>query len=133
MTDDALRGGQKVSDKLREVPSNEQLKKWRQLAENTFMVSALGEYTPVEFIVLLEEVERLRAALALAGAWEVERALEVAKARLNEATNWHQYGTQHDEDGWCCKRENELRDEVMVLEAGGALGATSKPVEGRGE
>ena len=43
-------------------------------------------------------------------------ALEVAKARLDEATNWHQYETEHDEDGWCCQREKGLRDEVMALE-----------------
>jgi len=36
----------------------------------------------------------------------------VAKARLDEATNWHQFGKDHDDDGWCCKRENELRNEL---------------------
>ena len=37
---------------------------------------------------------------------------EIAKARLDEATNWHQYGAGHDDDGWCCQRETELRDEL---------------------
>ena len=54
--------------------------------------------------------------------------LEVAKARLDEATNWHQFGETHDEDGWCCKRENELRDEVHALEmAAPVLPATGQP------
>ena len=46
--------------------------------------------------------------------------LAEAKARLSEATNWHQFGEGHDEDGWCCKRETELRDEVMALEMAAA-------------
>ena len=43
----------------------ETLKMWRTLAENTTMVSALGEYTPEEVIWLIDEVERLRRELAL--------------------------------------------------------------------
>ena len=46
-----------------------------------------------------------------------ELAHQVATARLEEATNWHQYGTGHDDDSWCCKREQELRDELMALES----------------
>jgi hypothetical protein len=42
-----------------------------------------------------------------------------AAARLDEATNWHQFSPTHDEDGWCCKREQELRDEVMARALGG--------------
>jgi hypothetical protein len=34
---------------------------WRRLAENTFMVSAVGEYTPEEFLVLLDAVDELEA------------------------------------------------------------------------
>ncbi len=45
--------------------SEAQLRQWRVLAENTMMTSALGEYTPEEFIVLLDEVERLREELRL--------------------------------------------------------------------
>lgn len=61
-----------------------------------------------------EECEKaLDKALA---AVEREGVLEIAKAHLEEATNWHQYGPKHDEDGWCCQRENELRNEVMALE-----------------
>lgn len=48
---------------------------------------------------------------------DLEVELRVAKARLDEATEWHQYNTQHDDDSWCCKRESELRDDVMALEA----------------
>jgi hypothetical protein len=66
---------------------------------------------------------------AMASASEV---LNVAKARLEEATNWHQFGKEHDEEGWCCKREADLRNTVMAiqqlqeaptvdLEAGGPL------------
>ena len=50
---------------------------------------------------------------AMAGASEV---LNVAKARLEEATNWHQFGKEHDEDGWCCKREADLRNTVMAIQ-----------------
>ena len=42
-------------------PTNEQLKEWRRLADGTDMISAVGEYTPPEFTVLLDEVESLRA------------------------------------------------------------------------
>lgn len=45
-------------------PSNAQLKEWRRLVENTTMVSGLGAYRPEEFLVLLDEVDRLRAILA---------------------------------------------------------------------
>lgn len=40
------------------------LVEWRYLAENTSMVSALGEYTPTEFIELLDYVEELEAKIA---------------------------------------------------------------------
>ena len=46
----------------------------------------------------------------------IGEALVISKTRLDEAMNWHQYGTGHDDDSWCCKREQELRDEVMALE-----------------
>jgi hypothetical protein len=39
-----------------------------------------------------------------------------AKVRLEEAMNWHRFDKVHDDDSWCCKREKELRDEVMALE-----------------
>jgi hypothetical protein len=43
--------------------------------------------------------------------------IEIARARLDEATNWHhQFNDKHDDDSWCCKRENELRDEVHAIE-----------------
>ena len=51
------------------IPTKETRQEWRTLAENTEMESALGEYTPPEFIVLLDaideleiEVERLKGA-----------------------------------------------------------------------
>lgn len=37
------------------------LLEWRKLAENTTMVSALGEYTPSEFVELLDYTEALIA------------------------------------------------------------------------
>lgn len=43
------------------ILTDEVLRRWRALAETTMMVSALGEYTPEEFLILLNEVERLRA------------------------------------------------------------------------
>lgn len=47
----------------------EKLREWRDLADDTSMVSALGEYTPPEFIELLdayEELARGQAATDLA-------------------------------------------------------------------
>lgn len=44
--------------------TKEQLKKYRELAENTAMVSALGEYTPLEFIELLDYIEELEEQLS---------------------------------------------------------------------
>src|SRR6266852_8572165 len=38
-----------------------------------------------------------------------------AEARLSEATNWHRFDKEHDDDSWCCQREKELRDEVIAL------------------
>ncbi len=38
-----------------------------------------------------------------------------AEARLSEATNWHRFDKEHDDDSWCCQREKELRDEVTAL------------------
>lgn len=32
---------------------------WRVLAENTDMVSAIGEYTPEEFVILLDDIDEL--------------------------------------------------------------------------
>lgn len=49
--------------------SKEKCREWRKLAENTSMVSALGEYTPSEFLELLDAYEELlggRAATKLA-------------------------------------------------------------------
>lgn len=45
--------------------SKEQLKKYRELAENTMMISALGEYTPSEFIELLDYIEELETQLTM--------------------------------------------------------------------
>jgi hypothetical protein len=42
-------------------------------------------------------------------------AAVIVKARISEATNWHQFGDGHDSDGWCCKREEELRNELWAL------------------
>jgi hypothetical protein len=51
------------------IPTIEQLKEWRKLAEGTMMISAVGEYTPEEFTTLLDEVDRLREVnAALLGA-----------------------------------------------------------------
>jgi hypothetical protein len=42
--------------------SNEQIAEWRRL-EGMGMVSAVGEYTPDEFWLLLNEIERLRGEI----------------------------------------------------------------------
>lgn len=41
----------------------------------------------------------------------------VARARVEEASCWHQFGEGHDVDGWCCAREKELGCQLMALEA----------------
>jgi len=42
------------------------------------------------------------------------------EAQLSEAQNWHRFNKDHDDDGWCCQREEELRDEVMALDQAAA-------------
>ena len=41
------------------IPTKEQRTEWRKLAENTMMISAVGEYTPEEFTILLDAVDEL--------------------------------------------------------------------------
>ena len=41
------------------IPSKEIRAEWRKLAEETMLTSALGEYTPDEFIVLLDAIDKL--------------------------------------------------------------------------
>lgn len=62
------------------IPDSKQLREWRRLAENTEMISAVGEYTPAEFITLLDAVESLQEDNAryekalrdvLAGHWSM--------------------------------------------------------------
>lgn len=45
------------------IPSKEKRDEWRKLAENTDMISAVGEYTPNEFMELLDAVDRLETLL----------------------------------------------------------------------
>ncbi len=54
------------------IPSKAERDEWRKLANETEMISAVGEYTPEEFTILLDAVDelelqvfRLREALAL--------------------------------------------------------------------
>lgn len=49
------------------IPDKEKRKEWRQLAENTSMISAIGKYTPEEVIILIDAVD------------ELERQIETAK------------------------------------------------------
>lgn len=51
-----------------EIPEKEQRDKWRKLAEDTMMISAVGEYTPKEFTILLDAVDVLERELAEAKA-----------------------------------------------------------------
>lgn len=46
------------------IPTGQQLAEWRRLAEDTMMISAVGEYTPAEFTVLLDAVDELQVQLA---------------------------------------------------------------------
>ena len=67
-------------------------------------------------------------------ARELEAALiphltVLARARLDEASRWHQFTEGHDDDGWCCKRESELRDELMALEYAAPSGQPVAPKE----
>lgn len=52
------------------VPDKHQRKIWRQQAELTQYISALGEYTPCEFIVLLDAID------------ELERQIEELKEKI---------------------------------------------------
>ncbi len=45
------------------IPSKALWQQWRKLAENTEMISAIGEYTPPEFILLLDAIDELEARL----------------------------------------------------------------------
>lgn len=72
----------------------EQLAEWRKEFERRTMTSAIWEYCPEEFGVLLDEVDRLNAALAAAfergreeerEAWK-ELALQQALHRARETT-----------------------------------------------
>ncbi len=45
------------------IPSKRERDEWRQLADETQMVSAVGEYTPAEFTTLLDAVDALEVVL----------------------------------------------------------------------
>jgi hypothetical protein len=45
------------------IPSKCERDEWRQLADETQMVSAVGEYTPAEFTTLLDAVDALEVVL----------------------------------------------------------------------
>ena len=66
---------------------------------------------------LMNEIANLKAQQA-ERVKEAERQARLAelRARLDEASRWHQFTEGHDDDGWCCKRESELGDELMALE-----------------
>ena len=46
------------------TPTPEQRAEWRKLANKTMMISALGEYTPEEFTILLDAVDTMERELA---------------------------------------------------------------------
>jgi hypothetical protein len=54
------------------------LKEYRRLAEDTMMVSALGEYTPLEFTELLDYIDQLHAQIR-----EVKLQLDGTKRPVN--------------------------------------------------
>jgi hypothetical protein len=60
---DEMSTTQSLLDSSQAVISNEQIAKWRS-TQGQEMTSAMGEYVPEEFWILLAELERLRAALA---------------------------------------------------------------------
>lgn len=41
------------------IPAKAKRDEWRKLAMETVMISAVGEYTPEEFLVLLDAVDEL--------------------------------------------------------------------------
>ena len=53
-----------------------QLEKYRELAENTQFVSRLGEFTPPEFIELLDYIAELEARLAVSESHKAESVPE---------------------------------------------------------
>ena len=46
------------------TPTLEQRAEWRKLANETMMISSLGEYTPEEFTILLDAVDTMERELA---------------------------------------------------------------------
>lgn len=76
---------------MSKVPTKETRAEWRRLAEATVMTSAVGEYTPDEFVVLLDAVEELEAENRVLRA-----AVEAAKGYLEglSATEYNVRGSE---------------------------------------
>ncbi len=69
--------------------TEELLKQWRREAENTFMHSALGEYTPDEFLQLLDAYEAQSA--------ELKRMSSVIDVGLNRIGSCDYMSEVHEE------------------------------------
>lgn len=82
--------------------SKEQLKKYRKLAENTAMISALSEYTPQEFIELLDYIEELEARPRGSCEWK----LDIEEANVWESvcgrSFWLEDGTPTENEMQFC-------------------------------
>lgn len=55
-----------LSGLVKEAKSKETRKRWGKIATSEGMISALGEYTPVEFVALLEYIDELESKLSKA-------------------------------------------------------------------
>ncbi len=63
------------------IPSKKTRQEWRKSAENTLMISAVGEYTPDEFIMLLDAVDELENKVK-----QLENELNTLKKYLKNGT-----------------------------------------------
>jgi hypothetical protein len=92
-----------MSDKV----SDEQIAKWRKLKSHG-MVSAVGEYTPDEFWLALDEIERLRAPRAPAITEGDSPRTDALRAKHKSGVGNSFYGEMH-QHAETLERELSLR------------------------
>ena len=69
------------------VPEKSVRDEWRRLANDTMMVSAVGEYTPTEFTVLLDAVDELeRRNKLLREALSLHRSMVLSGEKESSAS-----------------------------------------------
>jgi len=92
------------------IPSKTQRDEWRQLAADTMMTSALGEYTPSEFVVLLDAVDELEAK-------KTSKQIAVLVTEF-EAAVWDKaWRGGKDPEMWADIDRNYLKAKAKLMEA----------------